>query len=168
MGIALRYIQASQSSNLRSDEHHHHTDTLAAVALSNREFGSLLMRVKYASDAGSYHKLKEAWREYVVRKAAQYGWKIHVNREIVADVVLDYWLMDLCRPCGGKGHLELQPRVLSDDDCPHCNGSGKRKMEIDGRFKRYALDMLTVIDGLVERAGSNAMAKLASDMDSIR
>lgn len=165
MGIIQRYAHATRSSNLKCDAYHTDVDNIAAVAMSDKDFGALLFRVKYAFDPTSYKRLVEEWRYWVKLKAVVHDWPQHVNEKTVADVVLAYWLNDRCRPCGGKGHLELIPRVLSDDPCPHCEGSGKRELICNGRIKSHVLQMLDTIERLVIRAGGEAIEKLAGELD---
>jgi hypothetical protein len=165
MGIVERYTRAIRSSNLKCDEYHSDIDSVAAMGMSDHDFGALLFRVKYAFEADAYKRLVAEWRRYVMVKAVVHEWPQHVNEKVVADTVLSYWIRDQCRPCGGKGHLELIPRVLSDDPCPHCEGTGKRDLECNQRIKKYVLGMLDVINRLVIRAGGEAMQKLSDDMD---
>lgn len=162
--VIKKYTRATVSSDLTSDAYHTDTDALAAVALSDKEMGSLLFRVKYAYDASSYKRLEEFWRYFVKVKAVVHNWPQHINEQVVADQVLAYWLNNQCRPCGGRGYLELIPRVLDDDPCPHCDGSGKRPIEVNGRLKKYVLEMLDTIERLMIQASGQAMEKLASDM----
>jgi hypothetical protein len=167
--LAQRYARATQSSNLKSDEYHFDTDKLAAVALSNiAGFGSLLLRVKYANDATSYVQLAEAWEWEVKKRAAlaRPPWPMHIKEANVAKAALKYWLNDLCPVCGGKGVSKMEfVDVLSDDPCDHCEGSGKRPMECADQIRRYAVEMVYVLEEITIAAGSQAMKKLASDMD---
>lgn len=165
MGIIEKYSRATQSSNLRSDEHHHDVDKLAAVALSS-EFGSLLFRVKYANDAGSFPRLKEEWRWYVKKRAALAGWPIHVKEEAVADSALFHWLNDLCPACGGKGFKKMAfADILSDEPCEHCEGSGKKSVKCEPRIHKYVEEMVSALEGMTIVAGGKAVAKLANDFN---
>lgn len=163
--LAQRYAKATQSSNLKSDEYHFDTDKLAAVALSGGAgFGNLLFRVKYANDATSYVRLAEAWEGEVSKRGA--GWPAHVKPAAVAKVALKYWLNDLCPCCGGKGVRKMEfVDILSDDPCEVCEGSGKRPIDCDARIVAYVGPMVLVLEAMTITAGSNAMRKLASDMD---
>ena len=163
--VVARYTRATNSSNLKCDEYHTDVDSLAAVAMSDKDFGHLLFRVKYAFDPTSYKRLLDEWKRYVKIKAVVHNWPQHVKEDAVASLVLSYWLNDKCRACGGKKHLELFPRVLEEECCPHCNGSGKRPIQCNGRLKPYVLGMLDTIERLAIQAGGEAMAKLASKMD---
>ena len=167
--LAQQYARATQSSNLKSDEYHFDTDTLAAVALSGGPgFGNLLFRVKYANDATSYVQLAEAWEWYVKIRAATSAppWPVHVKDAAVAKASLKYWLNDLCPVCGGKGVQKMEfVDILSDDACESCEGSGKRPMEAEPRIVSYVSEMVLLLESMTITAGSNAMRKLASDMD---
>lgn len=167
--LAQKYAKATQSSNLKSDEYHFDTDKLAAVALSGGAgFGNLLFRVKYANDATSYVALAEAWEWEVRRRAAdpKEKWPEHVKPATVAKSALKYWLNDLCPCCGGKGVRKMEfVDILSDEPCEVCEGSGKRPIECDPRIYAYVGPMVLVLEAMTITAGSNAMRKLASDMD---
>lgn len=163
--IAQQYARATQSSNLKSDELHFDTDKLAAVALSGH-LGSMLFRVRYANDAGSYVGLAEAW-EWEVKKIAAFDhWPEHIREATVAKAALKYWLNDLCPSCGGKC-LKKHEFVdsLSDDACELCEGTGKRPLEVEPRIYRYVNEMVGQLDALAIRAAGVAMKKLARDMD---
>lgn len=166
MRIIRKYAHAAESSNLKSDAFHHDTDTLAAVALSDRQFGSLIFRVKYNNDAGSFKRLGEEWRFEVKKRAAIEGWPESVNEERVADAALNYWLNDLCPFCGGKGVKKMEfVDVLSDDPCDHCEGTGKKSIRCQPALFNYVREMVKVLEGMTYQAAGNAMEKLASDMD---
>jgi hypothetical protein len=161
--VVKKYIRATTSSDLTNDAYHHDTDTLAALAMSDDEFGALLLRVKYAFDPALYNRLKDEWRRYVKVKAVAHGWPHTINERIVADIVLGYWLRDHCRPCGGRRRLELVPRVLSNDPCPHCKGTGKRPLIVNRRFTKYAHDVYEMINRLVVRVGGETAGKLREE-----
>lgn len=167
--LAQRYARATQSSNLKSDAFHFDTDKLAAVALSGGAgFGNLLLRVKYANDATSYVHLAEAWEWHVkvLAATARPAWPQHIKADAVAKAALKYWLNDLCPVCGGKGVKKMEfVDVLSDDPCDHCEGSGKRAMDCADQIRRHAVEMVHVLEEITIAAGSQAMRKLASDMD---
>lgn len=160
MSMIEKYVRATRSSNLRCDQHHTAIDNIAAVGMSDEDFGVLLLRVKFAFDASSYDKLRNEWRHYCKVKAVVHDWPHSINERIVADMVLSYWLKDHCRPCGGRKSLELVPQVLQSEPCPHCRGSGKRPLIVNQRFKKYAFDMYDMINRLVVRVGGEAQGKL--------
>jgi hypothetical protein len=164
--IVRKYAHATESSNLKNDAFHHDTDTLAAVALSDRQFGSLLFRVKYSNDASSYKRLQEEWRWDVKKRAALDGWPEHVKDQAVADHALKYWLNDICPACGGKGVKKMEfVDVLSDEPCDICEGSGKKSIQCPDQIRRFVQDMVNVLEGMTIAAGGVAIAKLARDFE---
>lgn len=165
MGIIEKYSRATQSSNLRSDEHHHDVDKLAAVALSS-EFGALLFRVKYANDATSYNRLKDEWRWYVKKRAAVAGWPMHVKELAVADHALNHWINDICPVCGGKCFKKMEfIDVLSDEPCDACEGSGKKSIQCPDQIRKFVGEMVSALEGMTIVAGGQAVSKLADDFD---
>jgi hypothetical protein len=165
MGIAESYSKATQSSNLKDDDHHHATEKLAAVALSS-ELGAKLFRVKYANDATSYNALRGAWLLIVEKKASLRQWPENVSIPFVTDTSLGYWLNDICRICEGKGALVIPGTpMLSDDPCPSCGGSGRKPLSCEDRTKRYVLDMIDILDKMTSISAGAAMRKLRHDMD---
>lgn len=166
MQIAKKYARAAESSNLKSDAYHHDTDTLAAVALSDRQFGSLLFRVKYANDASSYKRLEEEFGWDVKKRAALEGWPQRVDESRVAKESLKHWLNDLCPVCNGKGVKKMEfVDILSDEPCNHCEGSGKKSVDCDRHIKKWVEEMVSALEGMVIQAAGAAMDKLARDMD---
>jgi hypothetical protein len=167
--LAQKYAKATQSSNLKSDDYHFDTDKLAAVALSGGAgFGNLLFRVKFANDATSYVRLAEAWEWEVKKRAAlaRPPWPSHIKEAAVAKAALKYWLNDLCPVCGGKAFKKMEfVDIISDEPCDTCEGSGKRPIECDARIYGYVGPMVLVLEAMTITAGSNAMRKLASDMN---
>jgi hypothetical protein len=176
--LAQQYARATQSSNLKSDEYHFETDKLAAVALIGRvdangspdalrRMGTLMFRVKYSNDATSYPRLLLEWTDVVLGKAEGRGWPKDVSAKKIARLSLDYWQNDVCPACNGRGALPVRhvPNVLSDDACPACSGTAKRPIEAKHNLIQYVTDMVECIEEMTRYAGSQAMRKLASDMD---
>lgn len=165
--LAQKYAKATMSSNLKSDDYHFDTDKLAAVALSNiAGFGNLLFRVKYANDSTSYVRLAEEWEWEVKKRAALAGWPMHIKEAVVAKAALKYWLNDLCLLCNGKCFRKHEfVDALSDEPCELCEGSGKRPIEADPRIHSHVAAMVLLLEAMTITAGSNAMRKLASDME---
>jgi hypothetical protein len=165
VGIIESYSRATQSSNLRDDEHHHQTEKLAAVALSS-ELGAKLFRVKYGNDATSYHALLAAWKDKVEKKAGLRHWPKHITAHKVAEMSLRHWLNDVCEPCSGKG-FEVIPGspMLSDAPCKACKGDGKRALVCEENWRDFITDMIEDLDEMARGAASNAMKRLANDMD---
>lgn len=163
--LAQRYARATISSNLKNDQWHFDTDSLAAVALSS-EFGSMLFRVKFANDSTSYVRLAEEWEWEVKKRAAVDGWPVHIKDAVVAKAALKYWLNDLCPLCNGKCLKKHEfVDTLSDEPCDLCEGTGKRPLEADRHNYRYVNEMVGLLDSVAIRAGAVAMKKLARDMD---
>jgi hypothetical protein len=163
--LEQRYAKATQSSNLKCDDRHHDTDSLAAVALSG-EFGGLLFRVKYSNDATSFNRLQEEWRWHIKKRAAVDGWPEHIKEQKVADDALHYWLNDVCPACTGKGHPTIKyTPVLDEDACTVCEGTGKKPMVFEARAREYILDALVTLERMTIAAAGLAMAKLAGDME---
>lgn len=163
--LAQRYSRATQSSNLKDDSHHYQTEVLAAVALSSA-FGSLLFRVKYANDATSHNALLEKWTVLVEQKSVFRGWPSHIVPATVAATSLEYWLCDICEHCEGKGYHALAGApVLSDDPCKVCKGSGKKPLTCEKRIRDYVEDMVQTLERMTLHAGSEAMRKLAKQME---
>ncbi len=168
MQIIKKYSRAVGSSNLKDDATHHHTEVLAAVALSGVATGSIghiLFRVKYANDASSFSRLLGEWETEVSIKAVLRSWPQHINAKKVARLSLEYWLNDVCSVCGGKGHPELMPRVLDDGPCPACNGSGIKKIECEENWRKYITEMTESLNEMARHTSSVAMQKLSKDMD---
>jgi len=168
MGIEQSYARATISNNLKDDAFHHDHEKLAAVALSGVETGSIghiLFRVKYANDASSFNRLLGEWETIVSTKAVVRGWPQHINARKVARLSLEYWLNDVCGLCGGKGHLELMPRVLDDEPCPSCNGSGVKALKCEENWRKYLTEMIESLDSMAKHAGDIAMKKLSKEMD---
>jgi len=172
MSIAEKYARATISSNLRDDAHHHNTESLAAVALSDPDkingIGHLLMRVKVANDASSYPALSVKWTVIVESKSINRKWPSHVVAHKVAKASLDHFLNDRCPICTGIGHLPLAGAsrpVLSDDPCPACNGQGTRALECNARTLDYVQSMVETLHDLMRHAAGRAMQKLSNDME---
>lgn len=166
VGIIQRYSCAAISSDLTDDEHHHSTEVLAAVALSG-QLGSQIFRVKYSNDATTFNQLFNVWKEIVKQKAKDRKWSIEGGTTEIARLSLEHWLTDVCPACMGRGHQPHSgiPNVLSDDPCPVCNGTAKRKINAPQNVIQYVTDMVEVLETMTLRAGSNALRKLRSEMD---
>jgi hypothetical protein len=165
MSLAERYARATQSGNLRNDELHVTTDVLMAMALSSN-FGSLLVRVKYANDATLYRRLLDQWTWIVSNKALRRTWPDHIPVDKVAFLSLRRWLNSVCPACTGHGKVkELGAPVLSERDCPLCQGKGETELRCDSRVRDYVLDMVEELELDVLRAVQRAKKKLRSDRE---
>lgn len=167
MGLIEKYSRSINSSNLRSDEYHHDTDNLAAVALSS-EYGGLLFRAKFATakekpDKDVIARLLEKWTATVESKRQ---WPKHISAKKVAEISLGYWLDDTCAACTGRGYpVILNTPSLDANECHACSGSGRAPLVCDARIKDAILDMVELLDRTATAAGSVAMRKLAGDME---
>ncbi|MDB5853268.1 MAG: hypothetical protein JWR22_1309 [Herminiimonas sp.] len=166
MGIIESYSRATQSSNLRDDEHHHATEKLAAVALSS-DLGAALFRVKFGNDATTYKALLTAWQAKVTVKAGlRKNWPDHIKPNKLAAKSLNYWLNDICEACSGKGYeVATGTPKLSNDLCKLCNGEKKAPLVCEPDWREYILDMIEDLDDLVRYSAGRAMRKLAKDME---
>lgn len=170
MGIAEKYSRSVNSSNLKDDEHHHDTETLAAVALTgvleHNRLGPALFRVKFANDHTSYATLLASWEVVVGGKAVKRRWSSDVTAKKVAALSLGHWLNDICPVCTGKGHQAVfGTPMLSDDPCPACLGQGKKPLVCDVEYRDPIVDMIEILDRMINRAVGEAMRKLAGDME---
>ena len=162
--IAQQYAKATQSSNLKSDEHHFETDKLAAMALSGG-IGNLLFRVKYASDVTSYNALLESWTAIVIKKAGLRQWPKHITPQKVASKSLAYWLNDVCEECTGRGFQQVtNTPILSETECKVCRGTTKKPLACEANWRVYIEDMVDELNGMAAHAGARAMKKLASEI----
>jgi hypothetical protein len=153
-----KYAGSVNTSCLTSDETHHQTDILAAVALSSK-LGSLLCRVKYAGDQFSLVPMLEAWRAIVSKKAKNRGWA-NVSDE-VADISLWFWIDDVCQTCHGRKYQVIPGTpTLSAEQCPTCQATGKNKLQCDQEIKEYVLDAIQSLETLAIDAGRLANKKL--------
>ena len=168
MGIEKSYARATISTNLKDDAFHHDHEKLAAVALSGVATGSIghiLFRVKYANDASSFNRLLGEWETIVGVKSVIRSWPQHADHKRIAGLSLNHWLNDVCTTCGGKGHLELMPRVLDDEPCPACKGTGAAELACEKRDFKYVSEMVESLHEMARTAASQAMQKLVNDMD---
>jgi hypothetical protein len=161
MSIAEKYARSTQSSNLKDDEQHHNTDSLAAMALSKR-LGSELFRVKYANDSTSYNRLLIEWRVIVANKAGHRKWPDHISPNFVAKEALDYWINPICLICEGRGfHQRINSAGAFEYDCLPCGNTGKRPTPGNSRNKRFIEDMVETLNDMERVAGGLAIKRLA-------
>lgn len=167
MSLAERYARATRSGNLRNDELHVTPEVLMAMALSSR-FGGLLARVKYANDAASYRQLLHQWTWIVSAKAVRRNWPEHIPVDKVAFLSLRRWIDSVCPACTGHGKVKvLGAPVLSERDCPLCQGSGQTELRCDARMRDYVLDMIEELQGDFLKSCVRAKKKLRSDREDV-
>jgi hypothetical protein len=158
--MAARYSRTMQSNDLRGTDR----DVLAAMALSS-DFGTLIFRVKYANQASSYADLLVKWEWHTKKCASLSRWPLNISDETVARLSLDYWLNDLCLLCQGRGKDRIPfADIYSDNECPVCNGTGKKKIECNRHLTAYVAQMVDILEQLAVQAGDAAMKKLAHNV----
>ena len=164
MNIIKNYSIAVLSSNLRDDAHHHATDVLAAVALSGK-LGSKLYRVKYCNDASSYSNLLDTWIEIVSGAAKRRNWPKESRARKVATLSLEHYLKDICLVCKGRGHVPHGgiDRVLSDEVCPCCNGTAKKRIEAPHAILKYVQEMVEMLESTALQASDSANRRLSQE-----
>jgi hypothetical protein len=165
MKFAAKYCHSAMSSNLKCDEFHHDTDTLAAAALSG-DLGAMLFRVKYANDATTYKALSQSWEALVETKSLMRRWPQHIAAKKVAAISLAHWLNDICLVCEGRGY-EKHPsgQYLLDIPCKACKGTAKREIICSHTERDFVGDMVNDLDALIHSAAGRAMKKLSKAMD---
>ncbi len=158
MNIIQQYARSVNSKSLQDDSTHHHTDALAAVALSSK-FGSILYRVKFAADQHSLVPLLEIWRNIVKKRAERDGFA-HLAEE-VADISLWAWMDDICPACHGRGHPVITGTpTLEAMPCPACNGSGRKPLQCDSEIKEWVRDCMARLEEMASDAARKARFKL--------
>jgi len=109
-------VAAALNSSLDSDDMHERpVDRLGAFSKSER-IGTLLWRVKYDNDARSYKPALLLLTRLFLRRGE--------GRQFVQGLckcVLDEWLMDKCRHCGGSGQILANQTLMT---CHQCSGTG--------------------------------------------
>jgi len=166
--MAERYARATLSSNLKDDEHHHVTDTLAAMALGSSDFGALLFRVKFANDRTSYPQLRVLWIDKVTEKADLNHWSTKIKPFKAAVTALEYWLNDRCPACFGLGYQKIPGTPhLSDVACHICEGTGTMPFICDKYMEEQALGLLGDLNELARIAGAGAIKKEADKLDML-
>lgn len=165
MSLAERYVRATLSGNLRNDSLHFSPEILMAMALSSH-FGGLLARVKYANDAASYHRLLSKWTDIVTAKAGRRAWPEHIDVGKVAYLSLRRWLNSVCPACTGLQRVKvLGAPVLSDRNCPLCQGTGQTELRCSSILRDYVLDMIEELDSNFWTAVARTRKKLRSDSE---
>ena len=130
MKIANRYASAINASNLKSDPKttYSPTDVLGAYGLAARHhpLGVALQRLFVDGKAGDCVDL-------MAKMARDYSFRIKARlspfqSQRIAQKVLAWYRHGVCEECGGTGkEVILEPKPhLSDEDCRHCYGVGRR------------------------------------------
>lgn len=161
MTFVTRYLASLNATNLMNDDRHHHTDALAAMAMTGR-IGSRLFRVRYDNDAEAYARLLDDWIEIVRFRAVLQNWPAASPPAKVAKRALDHWMFDVCPTCTGRAFEPLpgNPRVLSDRPCPACHGTGRSEVVIYSPFHRNVAEMVDYLQDLHMQANADAAKRL--------
>lgn len=163
MGIVERYARATRSSNLKCDESHFDTESLAAVALCGVPLGPLLLRAKYSTTEGNpaaMYDLRRAWIDVVAKAALIGGWpeKVKVSKVVAASI--EYWMNDACPACTGRKSDQVNGTpCLSGVECATCSGTGKRKIPADAQHAPYVEKMINTLNATALSARIGASAK---------
>lgn len=178
--FAEKYLAAINTTDLRDDELHHQTETLAAAALADLSggsgvvFGSMLARVKYADPV--QHKIFESgnhslavllkvWKQAVAKWGRERGWFPEPRTEWDASAVvrryhqiaeqsLAHWLGGNCETCGGSA---LSPLGLT---CKACAGTGRAPIVGDNTVADRTRDMVSELENRCQSHGARAGAKM--------
>jgi hypothetical protein len=114
---------ALQSANLSSNPTCETAlDRIGALAFSDR-LGATLWRAKYANDPQAY----DPARTLLAHRLRGKSTKPNGILEKIAECVLNEWLDDLCKACGGRGHLVPQGTPHARRSCTRCAGTGQRR-----------------------------------------
>lgn len=118
-----------------SDDPNHETgrDRIGALAFAD-ELGVRLQRVRYANDPGAY---KSALLLLVKRMAVSVSVRETIQR--VCTIVLNEWLDDHCRSCGGRGWAEIAATGRLGGVCIPCNGTGARIASEQERMRKLGV-----------------------------
>lgn len=176
--FAEKYLVALTTSDLRDDELHHQTETLAAAALADLSggsgdvFGSLLARAKYADgvprqvfESGNHNLavLLRTWIKVVTEKGLarqwlkiKHEWDIkaaHGIYEKIARVSLAHWLAGQCEVCNGT-------KIAAGRACTHCAGTGLEPVKGGALEVERIKDMISELEGIYQAHSARARAKM--------
>jgi hypothetical protein len=170
---AESYGRAAVAGQLRFvDERRTDLDTIAAagMAAQHEPVGMTIWRGMYANDARSFRAALVLIQGRVRNLARRKRWREPpgVLRHLTADV-FGWWVFGICVTCQGRGHPVVDgiDRVLADDDCPACYGTGRVliehavPVELVGRAKDIA-QLLAVAE---RRAEGLVRAKLSGRVE---
>lgn len=133
MSLRERYASAVNSSNLTSktETTYSDTDCLIAVGLASRHFplGAALNRLMVdGKPRDSIDIMAKMARDHSFKIKARLS---QFQSQRMAEKVLAWYRHGVCTECGGTGkEVILEPKPhLSDQDCQHCRGTGRRLFE---------------------------------------
>lgn len=111
-------------------------DRIGALAFAN-DLGGTLWRLKYANDHRSYDRAL-ALLSNKIRQQNKWAGSITMARKICA-CVLDEWLDEICRQCGGREKIVVEGTPHARHACPSCSGTGMRQPSAQTRMSRLSL-----------------------------
>lgn len=119
--------------------------------------GVSLWRLKVSGDRSEYGPVVHGLAELLGKRGFE------VDAVDVVGRVLQHHLDDLCRPCLGRGY-EVVPGtpMLSDVMCPHCGGTGRRKLESADEAAQWVVETIARLE---REVASAIMKKLAREID---
>lgn len=172
--IQERIARATRSNHLEHKDRPCDIDKIGALGMAgiDNAISSAVFRLKYSNDAKFYKPALGAVTEVSKRLGKRFGWLGSAAQFAALNkAALDFWLNDSCMSCEGRGYLTvLGTPFLSDDACTACYGSTRRPKpamdtkEWDGRFNL----LLSHIEQMERRAGSEVMARLSNEMSDFR
>lgn len=166
MGVLDQLARAEVSSDLAHHDRHCDVDVLGAAGMATaaNPRHMAIFRAKYLYDEREVHAAKR----YFIQLA-----RIHMIRRKVdpakasriGSQIFTYWMDDTCPSCKGRKYQVIDGSPsLSDRQCNHCDGSGKRKLPYKGAELEVVRDVLDRADiavnairrGVAERLKDNA------------
>lgn len=132
-----------------------------AAAFSSEVFGRRLVRLKFANESDEYNDALQTFRWMALGKNRK--WKADAGQAgKLAKQVLDYWLVDVCPNCFGRGAVQIPDTPHLDRGCVPCNGSGKRTLDLlnEPEWGPRATELLGVLNDAINRFGATAAATL--------
>lgn len=139
---------------LHSDIGESSADRIAALGISDA-LGSLLWRLRWAND---HRAFEPAVVELVRRVRRKTRLHAHHVRDVCV-IALEEWLDDVCRKCGGRGHIVTPGTPHARHACPMCAASGTRRHSDVERGRRLSMDKRTY--RLAEEVFAEAHMRLA-------
>ena len=161
MAIAEKYVSSLRTSNLKDDARNHNTDILAAVALSDSKFGSMMWRFKFAGDKTTIHNLRQAFIPIVEKRAHVDRWPANIFSERIAYTALMYWAFPNCPSCTGTG----RDRKIDELECIVCHGSGKREISEHFTLVKYIKEMVLELGYILAEAELKAQQKVGRSIE---
>ena len=171
MSLKERYASAVNSSNLsvKYETNFSDTDCLAAMGIAARHFplGAALQRLFVDGKARECVDL-------MAKMARDHSFRIKARIspfqcQRLAEKVLAWYRHGVCTECGGTGkEVIIEPKPhLSDEDCRHCYGTGRRPFAPN--FSAETLEVAMWLRNEVSKhqalAGKAAMLAIAPSFD---